>query len=90
MHNWEAKLSTDTHLALAKLTKSARELVLDRVVWLTKNFDSIAPLPLHAEWRGFYKLRAGDYRIIYQINYHERTLLVENVDHRSKVYKKQK
>lgn len=90
MHNWKTEISTDTHTALAKLTKSVRKLVLDRIVWLTENFDSITPLPLHAEWRGFYKFRAGDYRIIYQIDYHRQVLLVENINHRSKVYKKRK
>jgi mRNA interferase RelE/StbE len=90
MRSWDIKLSADTHFALAKLTKSVRELVLDRIVWLAEYFDSIAPIPLHAEWRGFYKFRAGDYRIVYQINYAARTLLVEYIDHRSTVYKKKR
>jgi len=90
MHDWDVQLSSDTHFALAKLTKSIREIVLDRIVWLAEHFDSITPLPLHTDWRGFYKSRAGDYRIIYRIDYANRTLLIENIDHRSKVYKKKR
>ena len=88
MPNWDTQLSTDTRRALAKLTKSVRELILDRIEWLAEHFDSIAPLPPHPDWRGFYKFRAGDYRIVYQINYATRTLFAEYIDHRSKVYKK--
>ena len=40
--------------------------------------------PLHGDFAGLYKLRIGDYRIIYAIL--ERDVLVLRIRHRSKAY----
>ena len=40
--------------------------------------------PLHGEFAGLYKLRIGDYRVIYALL--ERDVLVLRIRHRSKAY----
>lgn len=45
-----------------------------------------AGLPLSGEWRGFYKLRVGDYRIIYK-KLDEESILVRYVSHRREAYR---
>jgi len=40
--------------------------------------------PLRGEWKGFYSLRMGDYRILYQIKGNKIFLLV--VGHRKRIY----
>ena len=40
--------------------------------------------------REFYKLRVGDWRVIYKINWEERIIIVCCVDRRDKIYKKRK
>ena len=42
-----------------------RARILKKVTWLEKHFDDVVPEPLHRELKGQYKLRVGDYRIIY-------------------------
>ncbi|PSN87628.1 hypothetical protein B9Q03_10285 [Candidatus Marsarchaeota G2 archaeon OSP_D] len=41
--------------------------------------------PLHGEFAGLYKLRVGDYRVIYAIS--GRDVIVLRVGHRSRAYK---
>jgi len=43
---------------------------------------------LSGKMAGFYKLRAGSYRVIYEILKDEKIILIHAVGHRSKIYKK--
>lgn len=43
-------------------------------------------LPLRRTLKKFFKLRVGDYRIIYQIEHHEVTVLIVKIGHRREVY----
>ena len=86
--SWTLRFSPDAERELKKLDNSVRNLALDRATWLAEYFNSITPLPLHAEWSGYYKWRASDYRIVYKINYNARILYIEHVRHRNLVYKR--
>lgn len=88
MRGWALRFSPDAERELKKLDRLVRELALDQTSWLAEHFDAITPLPLHAEWSGYYKWRAGDYRIIYTINYNACILYIEHVRRRDRVYKR--
>lgn len=36
---------------------------------------------------GFYRIRVGDYRVVYQVNAQEKTITVTKVKHRKDVYR---
>jgi mRNA interferase RelE/StbE len=58
------------------------ELAMDEL------FDDIrAGDKLHGEWVGYWKLRAGDYRVIYRIK-SDREVEVQYIRHRHKAYRK--
>ena len=42
---------------------------------------------LVGDWEGYYRLRKGKLRIIFQVNKSERVLFVERIDFRGDVYK---
>jgi len=84
---WEATFSISAERDIARLDKPTRKRVLERIEWLTHNFDSVTPLPLGGKYKGFYKLRAGDWRIFYVIHWDSETLTIEYIDHRSRAYK---
>lgn len=42
--------------------------------------------PLSYDWKGFYRYRFSDYRVIYQIREKELVVLVVKVGHRREVY----
>lgn len=84
---WKAKFSKGAERDLARLDKAVRRRVIEKVEWLSRNFESITPLPLTGEYKEFYKLRAGDWRIFYKVNWSVEIITIEYIDHRSKAYK---
>ncbi len=63
--------------------------VVQRIRWLAENLDNTTLHPLHGDWQGYYKLRIGDYRVIYRLEPQEPTaqIVVEYIRHRREVYK---
>jgi len=61
---------------------------LDKLDWLAVNFSVYRPEPLVGSFGGLFKLRIGDWRVVYSIDYKNETLIVLIVDHRSKIYKR--
>jgi mRNA interferase RelE/StbE len=51
---------------LEKLRKSVCQRIVNKINWLAENLDQITPKPLTADLSGFFKLRVGDYRVIYE------------------------
>ncbi|MCA2686049.1 MAG: type II toxin-antitoxin system RelE family toxin [Microcystis sp.] len=68
------------------ITDFIRLRILNKIAWLAINFEQITPLPLTREWSGFYKLRVGDYRVIYEFDRESRIIIIIRVGHRSEVY----
>ncbi|MFZ2303888.1 MAG: type II toxin-antitoxin system RelE/ParE family toxin [Minisyncoccia bacterium] len=83
---WKIVLTKDAEKNLLELDKKIYARVSRKLEWLEDNFDQIIPLPLEREWSGFFKLRTGDYRVIYKICWDDRLLMVACVGHRSEVY----
>ncbi|BAY31200.1 hypothetical protein NIES2107_30590 [Nostoc carneum NIES-2107] len=71
---------------LEKLTKAVCERIVNKINWLAENFDQITPQPLTAELSGFYKLRIGDYRVIYEFDSEKKTIFIDRVGHRREIY----
>ncbi len=88
MNPWYFEITDPGRDDLASLDSQTRRRVLARLRWFTENFSSIIPLPLGGKWRGFFKLRAGDWRIVYKPDYESYRVVVHRIDRRDKVYKK--
>lgn len=73
---------------LAKLDRAVGTRVVKRLQWLSQNLGPVKPQPLTENLAGFYKLRVGDYRVIYEILEEEKILLIHAVGHRREIYKK--
>ena len=71
---------------LGKLTKSVREQIVKKIIWLSENFEQINPQSLTADLSGFFKLRVGDYRVIYEFDREEEVISIDRVRHRREVY----
>ena len=72
---------------LAHLSKPIAQRVLKRLRWLAENLDAITPELLSGQWQGVFKLRVGDYRVLYTFDKAEQRIVVHLVGHRSEVYK---
>ena len=73
---------------LAKIPKDIRELILDRIEVLGFNPKPHGVEPLQGSDKGLYRIRQGDYRIVYCIQDQKLLVLVVRVVHRKEVYKK--
>jgi mRNA interferase RelE/StbE len=73
---------------LRRLEKSIAQRILHKLKSLSQNFAGLTAEKLTGELRGFYKLRAGSYRVIYTANQEEHLLVVHLIGHRRDIYKR--
>lgn len=70
---------------IEKLDRQIVTRILKKVNRLSVNFERIIPEPLLGEFKGTFKLRIGDWRVIYTIE--GNTVVIQFVGHRREIYK---
>jgi mRNA interferase RelE/StbE len=71
---------------LSRPEKLIIKRILKKVSWFSNNLNSITPESLSGDFKGAYKLRIGDWRVVYTIE--NDLVLIQAVGHRSEIYKK--
>ena len=84
---WTVEFLREAVADLAKLDRPVRARVLKRIKWLAESFDTLTPAVLTGEFRDFYKLRAGDWRVFYKVDWRGFRITVYYIDRRDKAYK---
>lgn len=77
---------SDTIKELASLPRQIQQRVVKKINWLTENVELIKHQSLTANWVEFYKLRVGDYRIIYTFDVEEKLIFIVKIGHRKNIY----
>ena len=73
---------------LRNIAPATRTRLLDKLEWIGENAELIQHQALQGEeWKGCYKYRVGDYRIIYKMDHTATKLFVLKVGHRREVYR---
>jgi len=72
---------------VARLDRPLAQRLFKKLRWLAENFDAVKPEALTGEWQGVFKLRMGDYRVLYTFNKTKQKIIVHFVRHRREVYK---
>jgi mRNA interferase RelE/StbE len=85
---YDIRILEDASHELARLDKGVGRRIVERVNWLAANFDNIRPEALTWDLIGLYKLRVGDYRVIYEIIRKEKTIVIHTIGHRREIYRK--
>ncbi|MDD1415550.1 type II toxin-antitoxin system mRNA interferase toxin, RelE/StbE family [Dolichospermum sp. ST_con] len=80
--SFESESITD----LDNLDQVVRLRILNKIQWLSINFEQITPLSLTGQCSGFYKLRVGDYRVIYELDIEEQLIIIIRIGHRREIY----
>ena len=70
---------------LQKLDRFITQRILKKITWFSQHFDNIIPEPLSGDFIGTYKLRIGDWRVVYTIE--EDVIIVQAIGHRREVYR---
>lgn len=71
---------------LQSLDKAVSMRILNKISWLPQHLDNITPEPLSADFSGTYKLRIGDWRVVYTRE--TDVIVIQAIGHRRDVYKK--
>lgn len=87
---WQLEFSEAADKDLASLDGPVRRRIIDKLNWLIQSFEIVLSLPLSGDHKNFYKLRVGDWRVIYKIEWNSKKVVVEYIDRRDKVYKKKR
>jgi mRNA interferase RelE/StbE len=83
----EVRFSPGALEDLRKLDASTGQRVFEKVRWLGENYQTILHESLVGRLRGYYKLRVGDYRVIYRYEREPQRITVHLIGHRSQVYR---
>ena len=81
---YQVIITESAQKSLRKLDKKIRDNIFNKLESL-KEHPHIGK-PLSANLSGFWSLRVGDYRVIYQIKNNELIILVIGIGHRKNVY----
>lgn len=85
---FEVRILNDPAKELKRLDKSIALRVVTKIKWLADNIEFISPIKLSGDLSNPYKLRIGDYRVIYDLLPDEEILIIHFIGHRRDVYKK--
>lgn len=88
MSRWFVEFTSEAEKDISVLDKSVRKRILEKISWFENNFNEILPTVLTADFRDYFKLRIGDWRVFYQVDWYRNIITIKYIDHRSKVYKK--
>ena len=72
---------------LARLDKASARRVLRRIQWLSDNAEQARRDALTGDLSGYFKLRAGDYRVLYVVDDAAEEIVIRGIGHRSSVYR---
>ncbi len=70
---------------LGKLDKPIVKRIFSKVTWLSNHFDNITPESLSGGFSGTFKLRVGDWRVVYTVE--DGVIVIQAVGHRKEIYK---
>ncbi len=87
MAEWRLFFTNEATEDFRELDDATRVRVGDKLEWLRGNFNNITPASLGGRWRGYFKLRVGDWRVIYKVDWIKNAVIVCVVGPRDKVYK---
>jgi mRNA interferase RelE/StbE len=80
-------ISPEAEAVLSHLDKPVAQRIVNRIIWLDQHVEDISHKALTGNLRGAFKLRVGDYRVIYEIDRNNSILVILLIGHRSEIYK---
>ncbi|RKY17143.1 MAG: type II toxin-antitoxin system mRNA interferase toxin, RelE/StbE family [Planctomycetota bacterium] len=73
---------------IERIGKGTARRILEKIGWLAENFEGIVSERLLGEFKKAFKLRVGNWRVIYAVNRKRRVLRICMIGHRSKIYRR--
>ena len=73
--------------ALKKTDLKVINRIISKIEWLSENIENIQLETLSGEYEQLFKLRIGDYSVLYEVDYKNKIIIVHLVGHRKEIYK---
>jgi len=87
MNGFKVILTPEAQTDISRLDPAVQTRILNRLEWVGQNAEPLRHQALQgSEWKGCFKYRVGDHRIIYQMDRRAERLVVLKVGHRREVY----
>jgi mRNA interferase RelE/StbE len=84
--SYSIEFTSEAIADIGRLDRTYQIRIARKIKWLGENFEQITSLPLTGNLSGFFKLRIGDYRVIYSINQAQQTTIIHQIGHRREIY----
>lgn len=84
--SYEVILTSAALNDLESIDSKNRTRILKKIEWFSENFGALVPQPLTADLSGLFKLRVGNYRVIYSFDAAISVISIQRVGHRKDVY----
>ena len=82
------EFTTAAEKGLGKIEKHIAQRILKKIRWLAENAEYLNHEHLSAQFRGTYKLRVGEYRVVYTIERNDQDFIaIYLIGHRREIYK---
>ena len=69
---------------LEKLDKPVAARIIKKITWFISNSDKVTPEHLSGDFKGMFKLRIGDWRVIYTLK--DNRAVIQFIGHRKDIY----
>ena len=87
METWSLAFTAAAEEDFKKLDAPVRRRIAGKLEWLRGNFHTLTPAALGNEWHGYFKLRIGDWRVIYWVDWAQFLIVVYAIGNRDNVYR---
>ncbi len=88
MKPYQVILTSEAQADLRRISSGTRRRLFDKLEWMGESAEFLQHQALQGdEWKGCFKYRVGDYRIIYRLDHPAAKLTVLKIGHRREVYK---
>ncbi|MCW5312540.1 type II toxin-antitoxin system RelE/ParE family toxin [Nostoc sp. KVJ3] len=84
--SYNIEFKSEANIGFETLTSTIQERILRKVCWLSENFEDLTPQALSSDLSGLFKLRIGDYRVIYSFDTEAQLITIHQVGHRRDIY----
>lgn len=88
MTQWHFIITKNAESDLVRLDRKTQRRVVEKLNWFVKHFEEVTPFPLNDPWKGFFKLRIGDWRVVYEVEDATCRIVIHLIDRRDKIYKR--
>ena len=84
--SYQVEFEPEALADLDRMDSTDRKRIFRKINWLALNFEQTTSQRLSANLAGFYKLRVGNYRVIYSVDEQGQLVAIIRVGHRSEIY----